>query len=195
MKEKRCIVNSSNKAYISLLMSVFLMSSVAALVYIGVFDFKNFPSMPAFVKVIAIIAVFSALFLLFVFLINVKPRPSGKKKTAAVDPAGISPAEVTSVNVTPIDITPASVTPHQGGLLAAASLLSPPAGINEISRLDVIYEKNGIPYINSCLANENTREKLDSNFIKLVESVTGCLPPPVSGQQNKPEKAHKGSQG
>jgi len=188
-------VNSSKKAYISLLMSVFLMSNIAALAYIGVFNFKNFPAMPNFVKVIAIIAVFSALFLLIFFLINLKLRSSGKKKTAAIDSAGIIPAKV----------TPVGVTPHQGGLLAAASaaasaaadasLLSPPAGNNEISRHEVIYEKNGIPYINSCLAKESNRENLDSKFIELVESVTGCLTPPVLRQQDKPYKAHKGSQG
>jgi len=161
-------VNSSKKAYISLLMSVFLMSNIAALAYIGVFNFKNFPAMPNSVKVIAIVAVLSALFLLFFFLFNIRLRSSGKKKAAAVEPAG---------SITAVGITPIGLTPHQGGLLAAASAaasrLSPPAGNNEISRQEVIYEKNGIPYINSCLAKESNRENLDSKFIELVESVTG----------------------
>jgi len=168
-------VNSSKKAYISFLMSVFLMSGIAALAYIGVFDFFNFPAMPNFIKVVAIVAVFSALFLLFFLLINIKRCFSGKKKAAAADPAG--------------------VTRHQSGLLAAASRLPPPAGINETSRYNVIYEKNGVPYINSGLTKENNRENLDSNFFKLVESVTGRLAPPVPRQQDKPDKAHKGGQG
>jgi hypothetical protein len=153
-------------------MSVFLMSGIAALVYIGVFDFYNFPAMPNFVKVIAITAVFSALFLLFFLLINIKRCFSGKKEAAAADPAG--------------------VTRHQSGLLETASRLSPLDGINETSRNNVIYEKNGVPYINSGLAKENNRENMDSTFFKLVESVTGRLPPPVLRHQDKPDKAHKG---
>ena len=82
----------------------------------------------------------------------------------------------------------AGVTRHSRGLLAAASSLPP-------SSNDVIYEKNGIPYINSDLVKEN-KEILDGTFIKLVESVTGSpLTPPVPRQKNKPEKAHKGRKG
>jgi len=209
------IVNSPKKAYISFLMSVFLMSSIAALAYIGVFDFKHLPAMPVFVKAIAFVAVFSTLFLLIFLLFNLKRNSSRKKKAASVDSAG--------------------VTRHQSGLLAAASRLSPPAGIDETSGQNVIYEENGVPYINSDLARKNNQGTLNSNFIKLVESVTGCLltnearsrpclpghapqpspkgegspldrasediegrsplPPPVPRQQNKPDEAHKGSQG
>jgi len=37
----------------------------------------------------------------------------------------------------------------------------------------VIFEKDGIPYINdnACNRDESTRERLDSNFARLVESV------------------------
>jgi hypothetical protein len=172
-------VNSSKKAYISFLMSVFLMSSMAALAYIGIFNFKNFPAMPVFVKAIAFVAAFSTLFLLIFLLFNLKRRSSRKRKAATVEPEG--------------------VTRHQNGLLASATAyqgydLSPSAGIDETSRHDVIYEKNGVPYINGDLA-KNSRKNLDGNFVKLVESVTGILPPPVLRQQDKPDKAHKGSQG
>jgi hypothetical protein len=149
------IVNSSKKAYISFLMSVFLMSSIAALAHIGVFDFKNFLAMPNFVKAVAFVAVFFTLFLLVFLLINVKRNSSRKKKTDAVSPAG--------------------VTQHQGGLLAVASRLPPPAGIDETSRHDVIYEENGVPYINRDLARRNNQGTLNRNFIELVESVTGSL--------------------
>jgi len=195
-------------------MSVFLMSSIATLAYIGVFDFKHLPAMPVFVKAIAFVAIFSTLFLLIFLLFNLKRRFSRKKKTAAA--------------------VPAEVTRHQSGLLAVASSVSPPDG--ETSSHDVIYEKNGVPYINSDLAKRNNQGTLNSNFVKLVESVTGSLltngarsrpclhghapqpspkgegspldrasediegrrsplPPPVLGQQDKPDKAHKGSQG
>jgi len=167
-------------------MSVFLMSSIAALAYIGVFDLKNFPVMPNFVKIIAFIAVFITLFLLIFLLLNLKRRSSGKKKKAAAAPA-------------------AGVTRHQGGplapgLLAAASAyqrygLSGQTGIDETSGRDVIYEENGVPYINSDLAGKNNQGTLNRNFVKLVESVTGPLPSPVPRQQDKPEKAHKGGQG
>jgi len=175
------IVNSSKKAYISFLMSVFLMSSIGTLAYIGVFDFKNFPAMPNYIKIIACIAVSFTLFLLFFLLFNIKRRSSRKKKTGSVG-------------------VPAGVTRHQNGLLEASSAyqrcdVSPPAGIDETPRKDIIYEENGVPYINSDLAKRNNQGTLNSNFIKLVESVTGCLPPPVLRYQDKPDKAHKGSQG
>ena len=176
------IVNSAKKAYISFLMSVFLISSITALAYIGVFNFKNFPAMPAFIKAIAFVAAFSTLFLLIFFLFNLKRRSSRKRKAAAAE------QEVSE-----------GVTQHQNGLLGAASAyqrydLSPPAEIDETSLHNVIYEKNGVPYINGDMAKKN-RKNLDGNFVKLVESVTGCLPPPVLRQQDKPEKAHHGRQG
>ena len=191
------IVNSAKKAYISFLMSVFLISSIAVLAYIGVFNFKNFPAMPAFVKAIAFIAAFSTLFLLIFFLFNVKRRYSRKRKAAAAvqegnrEPLVRRPAGSVEVS--------AGITRHQNGLLGAASAyqrydLSPSDGIDETSRHDVIYEKNGVPYINGDLAKKN-RKNLDGNFVKLVESVTGILPPPVLRQQDKPEKAHHGRQG
>jgi len=80
----------------------------------------------------------------------------------------------------------AGVSRHQGGLLAAASMLSPPAGTDEISRPRVIYEKNGIPYINSDLVRDlekkNNHAALDSKFVKLVESVTNAAGSGTAGQ-------------
>jgi hypothetical protein len=149
----------SAKAFISFLVSVFLMSGMVVLAYIGFFN-DNFLTMPNSLKAIAFAVVFLTLFLLIFFLFNLKRVSSRKKKTAAGDPPG--------------------VTPRQGGLLAAASRLSSSAGIDEISRHDVIYEKNGVPYIKSDMVNNDKNlGKLDSNFIKLVESVKGSLAPPV----------------
>jgi hypothetical protein len=65
------------------------------------------------------------------------------------------------------------VTRYPGGLLAAASRLSVPAGIDEKSG-NVIYEENGIPYINSDLAQKSNHGTLDNNFKRLVESVTNA---------------------
>jgi hypothetical protein len=162
-------VKSSKKAYISLLMSVFLLSGIAALVYIGVFDFTNFLSMPNSVKAIAFVVIFLALFFFVFFLINLKRRSSGEKKTSAT-------ADATTGDST-------DVTRHQGGLLAVGLLaaasayqrydLSPSDGNDETSGIDVIYEENGVPYINSDLAKRNNQGTLNRNFIKLVESVTG----------------------
>jgi hypothetical protein len=154
-------------------MSVFLMSSIAALAYIGVFDIHNFTAMPYFIKIIAFAVVFLALFFLIFLLLNLKRFSKRKKKAAAAAEAA-----------------PAGVTRHHGGLLASASRLS------ETSGQDVIYEENGVPYINSDLAKNYTQGALNRNFIKLVESVTGSpSPPPVPRQEDKPEKAHKSSQG
>jgi hypothetical protein len=150
-------------------MSVFLMSGIAALVCIGVFDFTNFLTMPNFVKAIAVVVIFLALFFFVFFLINLKRSSSRTKKTA-------SSAAVAAEDVG----EPAGGTQHQGGLLAVASAyqrcdLSGSAGIDETSGIDVIYEENGVPYINSDLAKKNNQGTLNRNFIKLVESVTGSL--------------------
>jgi hypothetical protein len=89
-----------------------------------------------------------------------------------------------------------SVTRHQGGLLAAVSAyqryarqrndLPPVAEIDETTCQDVIYEENGVPYINSDLARRNDQKNLNSKFAKLVESVTGGSSPPPLRQQDKP---------
>jgi hypothetical protein len=140
-------------------MSVFLLFGIAACAHIGVFDFKNFLTMPYSVMVIAFSAIFLTLFLFAFFMIKLRRRSLKKKKTDAS----------------------AGVTRHQGGLLAAASRLSTSkaAGTDEISGNDVIYEINGVPYINSDLAKKNSQGKLNNTFVKLVESVTGSLTPPV----------------
>jgi hypothetical protein len=149
-------VKSSKKAYISFLMPVFFMSGIAALDYIGVFDFNIFPDMPIFVKAIVYVVIFLALFSFVFFLFSIKRSSSMRKKTG----------------------NPEGVTRHQDGLLAAASAyqrydLSPSDGNDETSGIDVIYEENGVPYINSDLAKRNNQGTLNRNFIKLVESVTG----------------------
>jgi hypothetical protein len=140
-------------------MSIFLLAGTAALAHIGVIDFKNLLAMPYSVMVIAFSAIFFTLFILFFFLLNLRRRSSKKKKTGA--------SKV--------------VTRHQGGLLEAASRLSASktAGTDEISGNDVIYEINGVPFINSDLAKKNSQGKLNNTFVKLVESVTGSLTPPV----------------
>ena len=161
-------MKSSKKAYISLLMSIFLMSGIAALAYIGVFDFFNFLTMPNSVKAIALVMIFLALFLFVFFLINVKRGFSRKKKTSVIaDAAAITDAAATAAGA------PADVTRHQGGLLATASRVYQPAVTDETSGNNVIYEENGVPYINSDLAKKNNQKTLNNNFVKLVESVTG----------------------
>ena len=189
-------MNSAKKAYVSFLMSVFLMSSIAALAYIGVFDFHNFTVMPIFIKIIAFVVVFLVLFLLIFLLFNLKRFSKRKKKAAAAAAS-------------------ADVTRHKDGLLASGLLAaaSQKYDLSETSGQDVIYEENGVPYINSDLASKNNQGTLNRNFIKLVESVTcpsltnearsrpclyghdrasediegrSPLPPPVPRQQDKP---------
>jgi len=135
-------------------MPVFFMSGIAALDYIGVFDFNIFPDMPFFIKAIVYVVVFFALFSFVFFLFSIKRRSSMKKKTG----------------------NSGGVTRHQDGLLAAASRLSPSdaAGIDDSPDYDVIYEQDGIPYINSDLARKNNQGTLNRNFVKLVESVTNA---------------------
>jgi len=146
-------------------MSVFLMSGIAASAYIGILDFTGFMAMPNYIKAAAFTVVFFALFLFVFFLVNIK-RSSSKKKRIAIKKAPGDPA----------DSHPADVTRHQGGLLAAgmAAASRLPVQDGETSGQDVIYEENGVPYINSGLAKKSTQGTLNRNFIKLVESVTNA---------------------
>jgi len=164
---KDYIVKSSKKTYISLLMSAFLMSGIAASAYTGILDFTGFMAMPNYIKAAAFTVAFLALFLFVFFLVNIKRGSSKKKKKALGDKADVHPA----------DSHPADVTRHQGGLLAAgmaAAASRLPTQDGETSGQDVIYEENGVPYINSGLAIKNTPGTLNRNFIKLVESVTNA---------------------
>jgi hypothetical protein len=161
-------------------MSVFLMSGIAALAYIGIFDFTNFLAMPNSAKAIAFVVIFLALFFFVFFLVNLKRRSSKKKKTAAAvsSAATATAATATAAAAAAAAGEPADVTRHKNGLLAAASSyqrydLSGPDGIDETSGIDVIYEENGVPYINSDLAKRNNQGVLNKKFVKLVESVTG----------------------
>jgi Na+-transporting methylmalonyl-CoA/oxaloacetate decarboxylase gamma subunit len=156
------------KAFISFLVSVFLISGIVILVYIGFFNNNYLLTMPNSLKALAFVVVFLVLFLLIFLMSNLKRVSSKKKKTAAVPPA---------------------VAIHQGGLLAAASRLSSSssAGIDETYGQDVIYEKNGVPYIKSdTFSPDNNPGNLDGNFVKLVEAVKGPLAPSVPRQQDKP---------
>ena len=167
-------MKSSKKAYISLLMSAFLMSGIAASAYIGILDFTGFMDMPNYIKAAAFTVAFLALFLFVFFLVNIKRGSSKKKKKTSDDKADVHPADCH-----PADSHPADVTRHQGGLLAAGMAASKaaasrmPAQDGETSGQDVIYEEDGVPYINSDLAKKSAHGTLNRNFIKLVESVTG----------------------
>ena len=147
--------------------------------------FEYFLSMPNSVKVIVLATVILTLFSLILFL-RILKRGSSKVSSKRRSPAVNDRYTFAIKEIGPAG-EPTGVTRRTGGLLATASLL-PTSGD------DVIYEQNGIPYINSDLAKKN-QGNLDSNFVKLVESVTGSLPPPAPRQQDKPEKAHKGSKG
>ena len=132
--------------------------------------FEYFLVMPNFVKAAALAAAFLILLLLIFFLL-VKKRRSSKASSKRL---AKSVNEMYSFAIKEIEDTgaPSGVTRYPGGLLAAASAyqgydLSP-------SGNGVIYEQNGIPYINSDLARKNNQGVLDSTFKKLVESVTNA---------------------
>jgi hypothetical protein len=146
--------------------------------------------MPNSVKVIVLATVILTLFSLILFL-RILKRGSSKASSKRRGPP-VNKRYTFAIKEIETAGEPSGVTRHTGGLLATASAYQ---GYDlSLSGDDVIYEQDGIPYINSDLAKKN-QGNLDSNFVKLVESVTGSLPPPVPRQQDKPEKAHKGSKG
>ena len=148
--------------------------------------FEYFQIMPNSVKAVALAAAFLIL-LLLIFFLFVKKRRSSRASSARSAPP-VKKRSACAIKEIEAAGDTSGVTRYTGGLLAAASRLS-------LSGNDVIYEQNGVPYVNAALAIKNNQGNLDSNFVKLVESVTGSLPPPVPRQQDKPEKAHKGGQG
>jgi hypothetical protein len=128
--------------------------------------FEYFLNMPDFVKAVVFATVILTLFSLILFLIKLRPSKAKRGSSKASSKRPVAPVNKQyAIKEISDDGNPSAITRYPGGLLAAASLISP-------SGNDVIYEQNGVPYINAALAKRNNQGILDNNFVKLVESVT-----------------------
>jgi len=139
--------------------------------------FEYFLNMPNSAKAVVIAAASLILSLVVLLLLNFIKRGSSKVLLKRPPPP-VNKRSACAIKEIKDAVDSKGVTRYPGGLLAAASLLSS-------SENEVIYEQNGIPYINTVLIKKDNHGTLDNNFVKLVESVR-LLPPPVPRQQDKP---------
>ena len=210
----------AHKAFISLLLSVFLTAGLIILAHSGVFDWaENRYYLSADVPVtgdsagdygaglfilyrpdfVLSAAVFITLFLVVFFIFNLKRDPAENSQVNVIrdyipDAAALpfekqkeseqnamAPPQPPSLQNadTAADELSGRTAGRGSGLLAAADILlsslpETPGAVNET----VIYEQDGIPFINNgaFYTGKNSGGNLDNNFIKLVESVTGEKP-------------------
>jgi hypothetical protein len=119
--------------------------------------------LPPSIKILTLMAIFLTIFLTIFFLFNLRQSRRQRHPTVSVQSttAGKKPEELEELEAVE---DPAG---HGKGLLAVTMLK-----VAE-SATSVIHEQNGIPYINSDAFNvdKDLEEKLDRNFVKLIESV------------------------
>ncbi|MCL2044564.1 MAG: hypothetical protein FWG89_10535 [Treponema sp.] len=117
------------------------------------------------VKIFLFIVIFISLFLIILFLLNIPQLSSAVyRKCHGKDTAGKDDT----------DIEKAPDMKKSRGLLSAALPLAAEPVIPEEQEVtaEVIFEQDGIPYIdNDTVSKRITNTKINSNFVKLVDSV------------------------
>jgi hypothetical protein len=172
-------VTVSQKILCSFLLSALLVAGIAALAFAGIFaDYSGIAGESAQISIF--VAIFLTLFLIIFFCFNVRRDSAGKLKepeTVAETPADFMSAEAVEVeSVTglggssfmfrqPFTFAPGNPELLQGQGAGNADIMS-----------EVVYEQDGIHYINSnAFADDERREEFDNNFAKLVESVVNKI--------------------
>ncbi|MDR1836948.1 MAG: hypothetical protein LBQ89_04730 [Treponema sp.] len=181
----------SQKILCSFLLSAFLCAGIATLAVAGIFaDYGGIVG--EWAQLLMFVAIFLTLFLIIFFCFNLRRDSTGEtdKKTLEVllsssheyeEPEEIETAEEMSADSMSADAVqvesvagpggnffmfrqPFTFTPGNPELLQGAG--------NADIMSDVVYEEDGIHYINSnVFADDERRDEFDSNFAKLVESV------------------------
>ena len=161
------------KAILSFLLAFFLIAGIIGFFYFGFFDCKELVMISQSAGMLVFLIIFLTLFLVIFFLFSIKRNYNGiEQKESAVKQASAAVAPLTPGSP-PERALKASSPNH--GLLAAATHLAGAASPSSpvVSSAEVIIEQNGIPYINSdALNNKEPKEKINSDFAKLVELVT-----------------------
>jgi hypothetical protein len=145
-------------------------------------------------KILIFAAVFPALLLIFFFCFKIRrdsaqktpeislsesPEHEKPEKIEAVSTDSTSTdmvsTDMMSTDSTPADAVPVEALPGLNGGFMFGQPFALTAGNPELlqgAESEVVYEKNGIHYINSnVFADDERREEIDHNFAKLVESV------------------------
>jgi len=172
-------VTVSQKILCSFLLSALLCAGIAALALTGILaGYGDIAAGSA--QIVMFVAVFLTLFLLIFFCFNLR-------RDSAEEPEEIETVEEISADAVSLDVMsaeavqveivtglsgnfmfkqPFTFTPGDPELLQGAE--SQEAGISG----EVVYEENGIHYINgNVFVDDEKREEFDNNFAELVESV------------------------
>jgi len=151
----------------SFLLSVLLFTGITVLIFFNIFGLGTVISaFPQLVQVLILPAFFLILFLLIFFYINLRQYSAEEDDIPCLMESGglelVNELENISPKFggNPMFSQPFAFSPANPELLQAAG--------NE-----VIYQRNGIHYINSdaFTSDENTEREINNDFAKLVESV------------------------
>jgi hypothetical protein len=181
-------VTAPQKVLCSFLLSALLCAGIAALAFIGIFaDYGGIAGKSA--RILMFVAIFLTLFLIIFFCFNLRQDSAGKtqdcpeheelEEVETVEETSadfISTADFTSAEAVQVE----SVTGQGGSFFmfrqpftftpGNPELLQGAGNVDIMS--EVVFEKNGIHYINNNVFTDDERkDEFDSNFAKLVESV------------------------
>jgi hypothetical protein len=186
-------VTVPQKILCSFLLSTLLCAGIAALALTGIFaDYGGIAGKSAQISIF--VAVFLTLFLIIFFCFNVRRDSADEtdKKTLRVSPPDSlehekpeapETAEETSADFISAEAVQVESVTGLGGsffMFRQPFVFSPgsPELLQGVENQEtsvsgeVVYEQNGIHYINSdVFADDERKEEFDSNFAKLVESV------------------------
>ena len=139
-------MNVRKKAILSLIFSAFFVAAI--IVYYWLAGDAVVPISDMAEKEVMIFAIFLLFFLIIFFILNIKQHKRNSPPSSEL-----------------------SARPPCKGLLAAASSIAENVE-KEPLPVEVILERDGVHYINSDIINNNAdSEKLNKDFLKLVESV------------------------
>jgi len=161
------MITIPQKMIFSFLLSVFLFTGITALVFFNIFNLGMVVSaFPQLVQVLILPAFFLVLFLVIFFYINLWQYSAEKDDTLCL----MESDSLELVNELE------NISPKFGGNTMfnqpfAFSLANPE--LLQAAENEVIYERNGIHYINDDAFNsdKNTGREINNDFAQLVESV------------------------
>jgi len=163
-------VTVSQKILFCFLLSALFFAGIAALAVTGLFG--NYGGIPGkSTQILIPVAVFLTLFLIIFFCFNLRQDSSHKAVSTDSMSTDMIPADTMSDEAVQVE----SLTGLGGSFFMFSQPFTFTPGNPELLQGagdEVVYEKNGIHYINSSVfVDDKNEEKLDRNFAKLIESV------------------------
>jgi len=179
-------VTAPQKILCSFLLSALLCAGIAALVFTGIFAGYGGNTGES-AQILMFVVIFLTLFLIIFLCFNVRRDSAEEIETVEETSADFTPAtdftsatDYTSAEAVQVESVtglsgsffmfrqPFTFTPGNPELLQGAG--------NADIMSEVVYEQNGIHYINNnVFADDEKREEFDNNFAKLVESVVNKI--------------------